>query len=304
MTNELTQKQVTTNVAERIEELKEQGLAVSPNYAVLNALNSAYYKLTNSDSGNLLYMVNNDSVYNALLDMVAQGLDPAKNQCYFVKYGANIKLMRSYFGTQKVVKDLENVKDLWAEVIYEGDEVEVEVINGHRKLISHKTKWQNQNNQITGAYCVVEDTDGEQFLTIMTREEIENSWSMSKSKSKNVHKKFPQEMAKRTVINRAAKRFINTSDASGLFVDAVNRTTQNEFEVENTQPKDVTPKEESLDEFLNGADEAVVIFESESDDQELTSTSEVPVSESESELQSETLSEETTLFDQLGDLYD
>lgn len=304
MTNELTQKQVTTNVASRIEEMEGQGLVIARNYAVLNALNAAYYQLTNSDNGNLLLAANSQSVYNSLLDMVIQGLDPAKKQCYFIKYGNNVKLMRSYFGTQKVLKDLENVDDIWAEVIYDGDDVEIEVVNGHRKLVSHKTHWQNQNNQITGAYCVIKNASGEEFLTIMTKAEIDESWSMSKSKSKNVHRKFPQEMSKRTVINRAAKRFINTSNASNLFIDAVNRTTENEYEIENNQPKDVTPKEESLDDFLNGAGEAVAVVESEADGQELTSTSEVPASESESELQSETLSEETTLFDQLGDLYD
>lgn len=304
MTNELTQKQVTTNVASRIEEMEGQGLVIARNYAVLNALNAAYYQLTNSDNGNLLLAANSQSVYNSLLDMVIQGLDPAKKQCYFVKYGSNIKLMRSYFGTQKVLKDLENVDDVWAEIIYDGDDVEIEVVNGHRRLVSHKTHWQNQNNPIAGAYCVIKNASGEEFLTIMTKAEIDESWSMSKSKSKNVHRKFPQEMAKRTVINRAAKRFINTSNASNLFIDAVNRTTENEYEIENKQPKDVTPKEESLDDFLNGAEEAAAIVDSEVDDQELTSTSEVPVSESESELQSETLSEETTLFDQLGDLYD
>lgn len=304
MTNELTQKQVTTNVASRIEEMEGQGLVIARNYAVLNALNAAYYQLTNSDNGNLLLAANSQSVYNSLLDMVIQGLDPAKKQCYFVKYGSNVKLMRSYFGTQKVLKDLEYVDDIWAEVIYDGDDVEIEVVNGHRKLVSHKTHWQNQNNQITGAYCVIKNASGEEFLTIMTKAEIDESWSMSESKSKNVHRKFPQEMAKRTVINRAAKRFINTSNASNLFIDAINRTTENEYEIENNQPKDVTPKEESLDDFLNSAEEAVVIVDSEADDQELTSTSEVPASESESELQSETLPEETTLFDQLGDLYD
>lgn len=304
MTNELTQKQVTTNVASRIEEMEGQGLVIARNYAVLNALNAAYYQLTNSDNGNLLLAANSQSVYNSLLDMVIQGLDPAKKQCYFVKYGSNVKLMRSYFGTQKVLKDLEDVDDIWAEVIYDGDDVEIEVVNGHRRLVSHKTHWQNQNNPIAGAYCVIKNASGEEFLTIMTKAEIDESWSMSKSKSKNVHRKFPQEMSKRTVINRAAKQFINTSNASNLFIDAVNRTTENEYEIENNQPKDVTPKEESLDDFLNGAEEAVVIVDSEADDQELTSTSEVPVSESESELQSETLPEETTLFDQLGDLYD
>lgn len=45
MTNELTQKQVTSNVATRIEAMKGEGLLIAPNYSVSNALSSAYYAL-------------------------------------------------------------------------------------------------------------------------------------------------------------------------------------------------------------------------------------------------------------------
>ena len=53
--------------------------------------------------------------------------------------------------------------------------------------------------------------------------------SWSKAKTKNVQKDFPQEMAKRTVINRAAKAFINTSDDSDLLIEAINNSTANEY---------------------------------------------------------------------------
>ncbi|EFV98103.1 hypothetical protein HMPREF9171_0346 [Streptococcus agalactiae ATCC 13813] len=57
-------------------------------------------------------------------------------------------------------------------------------------------------------------------------------------------------MAKRTVINRAAKQFFNTSDDNDLFVDAVNRTTENEYD-NDRQVKDVTPQEKnSLDDLI------------------------------------------------------
>ena len=80
MTNELTQKQITSPVAARIQEMQKEGLRISRNYSVSNALSSAYYALKNSASGNLLEKCTPESVYNALLDMVTQGLSPAKTQ--------------------------------------------------------------------------------------------------------------------------------------------------------------------------------------------------------------------------------
>ncbi|MEQ9809204.1 recombinase RecT [Streptococcus jiangjianxini] len=249
MTNELTQKQVTSSVSTRIGEMENEGLMIAPNYSVSNALSSAYYALKNSSSGNLLEKCTSESIYNALLDMVTQGLTPAKTQCYFVPYGNTVKLTRSYFGTMKVVKQLPEVKDIYAEVIYEGDDFKIKNENGRKVFVSHDTDWMNADNAIIGAYCIIEKVDGENILTVMTKKEIDKSWAQAKTK--NVQNNFPQEMAKRTVINRAAKQFFNTSDDNDLFIDAVNRTTENEYE-EDRQTKDVTPTEpvETLDAIL------------------------------------------------------
>ncbi|HGI2692111.1 TPA: recombinase RecT [Streptococcus agalactiae] len=245
MSNELTQKQVTSNVATRINQMKDSdGLMIAPKYSVSNALSSAYYALKN---GNLLNK-DQDSIYNALLDMVTQGLSPAKNQCYFVPYGNAVKLTRSYFGTMKVVKQLPEVKDIYAEVIYKGDKFKIKNENGRKVFVSHDTDWMNADNEIVGAYCIIEKEDSEKILTVMTKKEIDKSWS--KAKTKNVQNDFPQEMAKRTVINRAAKQFFNTSDDNDLFVDAVNRTTENEYD-NDRQVKDITPQEKnSLDDLI------------------------------------------------------
>lgn len=253
MANELTQKQVTSNVATRIEAMKSEGLLIAPNYSVSNALSSAYYALKNLNSGNLLEKCTHESIYNALLDMVTQGLSPAKTQCYFIPYGNSVKLNRSYFGTMKVVKQLPEVKDIYAEVIYKGDDFKIKNENGRKVFVSHDTDWTNQDNEIVGAYCIIEKSDGEKILTVMTKKEIDKAWS--KAKTKNVQNDFPQEMAKRTVINRAAKQFFNTSDDNDLFVDAVNRTTENEYD-NDRQVKDITPQEtNSLDDLIGHQNE-------------------------------------------------
>lgn len=190
MTNELTQKQITSPVAARIGEMQNEGLMIAQNYSVSNALSSAYYALKNSSSGNLLQMCTQDSIYNALLDMVTQGLSPAKTQCYFIPYGNTVKLTRSYFGTMKVVKQLPEVKDIYAEVIYEGDKFQIKNENGRKVFVSHETDWVNADNPIAGAYCIIEKEDGEKILTVMTKKEIDKSWAQAKTK--NVQNNFPQ----------------------------------------------------------------------------------------------------------------
>ena len=272
MSYELTQKQITSSVAARIGEMQNEGLMIAPNYSVSNALSSAYYALKNSNSGNLLQQCTQDSVYNALLEMVTQGLSPAKKQCYFIKYGSDVQLRMSYFGTIKVTKDLQEVKDVTANVVYEGDTLEVSVESGRKKLVKHETDWQNADNPIIAAYCIITRTDGEEFFEVMTKKQIDKSWS--KAKTKNVQIDFPDQMAMRTVINRAAKMFINTSNDSDLFAGAINNTIADEYD-NGRQMKEAEPvreEAETLDSILGASEEVTEKPKKEVINQELTTT--------------------------------
>jgi len=246
MTNQsvaIIQKDITDSVNNNLARLQEDGLILPANYNASNALKSAFFKLqeTKDKSGKAaLDVCSRESIANSLLDMVVQGLSPAKTQCYFIVYGAQLQLNRSYFGTQAVLKRLTNVKDIWANVIYQDDVFDYENDRGREKLVSHKTAFENRDKNIIGAYAVIQTADDEELLTVMTRKEFEASWSQSKT-GQAVHKKFPQEMAKRTVINRAAKAFINTSDDSDLLVQAINNSTEAEYDNER---KEVGPQHE------------------------------------------------------------
>ena len=272
MSYELTQKQITSSVAARIGEMQNEGLMIAPNYSVSNALSSAYYALKNSNSGNLLQQCTQDSVYNALLEMVTQGLSPAKKQCYFIKYGSDVQLRMSYFGTIKVTKDLQEVKDVTANVVYEGDTLDVAVENGRKKLVKHETDWRNADNPIIAAYCIITRTDGEEFFEVMTKKQIDKSWS--KAKTKNVQIDFSDQMAMRTVINRAAKMFINTSNDSDLFAGAINNTIADEYD-NGRQVKEAEPvreEAETLDSILGASEEVTEKPKKEVINQELTTT--------------------------------
>lgn len=245
MTNQnqvaIIQRDITDSVNKKIDELQSEGLALPPNYSHSNALKSAFFKLqeVKDRSGKpALEVCTKESIANSLLDMVVQGLSPAKTQCYFIVYGTQLQLNRSYFGTQAVLKRLNGVKDIWANVIYKDDVFEYENDRGREKLVSHKTAFENRDKDIVGAYAIIQTADDEEIMTAMTRKEIEVSWGQSKT-GQAVHKKFPGEMAKRTVINRAAKAFINTSDDSDLLVQAINNSTENEHDNER---KEINPE--------------------------------------------------------------
>lgn len=230
----LIKKDTVDVVASRIKEFQEKGeIHFPPNYSPENAMKSAWLILqeTKDRNGNpALEVCTRDSVANALLDMVVQGLSPAKKQGYFIVYGNNLSFMRSYFGTMAVTKRLNGVEDIFAQVIYEGDDFEFTIQKGTKKIVKHSQKLENIDiNKIVGAYCTIIYGDGKEFTEIMTKKQIDQAWSKTKMKSNSVHREFPEEMAKRTVINRTCKLFTNTSDDSDLLIESFNRSTEAEY---------------------------------------------------------------------------
>lgn len=239
MSNELV-----TMVNNNIEDMKNnEGLSLPPDYSVGNALNSAYLILSDTSKGQpLLDKCDQGSVIKALMNMAIQGLSPAKNQCYFIPYGNQLVMQRSYFGSISVVKRLSNVKDIQAQVVHKDDTFKIGGENGVLVVKEFEPSFENLDKPIIGAFAWIEDINGNRTYTVMTKKDIDTSWSHAKTKK--VQNEFPEEMAKRTVINRAAKFYINSSSDNDLFVKAVNETTSNEYE--NDDRKDVTPTKRSL----------------------------------------------------------
>ncbi|WP_291292603.1 RecT family recombinase [Enterococcus sp.] len=236
-----TQRSLDEQVIGNLNRLKDQGLEMPPSYSPQNALKSAFFELTNNTGGNLLQMAANNqemktSISNALLDMVIQGLSPAKKQCYFIKYGNKVQLMRSYFGTMAVLDRVTGGAEIIPVVVREGDEFEVAMDGPNMIVTKHETRFENLDNEIKAAYVVIKLSNGKETTTVMTKKQIDQSWAKSKMKGSGPQKEFPEEMAKRTVINRAAKALINTSNDNDLFVQAAKDTLENEFDDREIKP--------------------------------------------------------------------
>ena len=181
------------------------------------------------DKKPVLQSCSKESIANALLDMTIQGLSPAKKQCYFIPYGGKLQLSRSYLGTVAVTKRLKGVKNVIANCIYEGDEFEYkfDLETGEKTITKHEQKFENIDPaKIKGAYAiVVTDESIPSHIEIMNINQIRKAWGQGAAKGNSgAHNNFTDEMAKKTVINRACKMFANTSDDSDLLIGAFNNS--------------------------------------------------------------------------------
>jgi recombination protein RecT len=219
----LDSKNPTSVVLKMVTDLQEsRKLHLPADYSAENAIKSAWLALEQNDGARGCTPA---SIVQAVFDMVVQGLNPMKKQCYFIAYGKVLQCQRSYFGDQALAIRLNPGIEFYEGVVYEGDEFAIDMARGRKYVAKHVTQLENQDKPIKGAYCGYVNKDGEDMgAVIKTMAEIDKSWSQSKSRNANSpHAKFPAEMAKRTVIRACCKKLINSS-SDALLLESISRT--------------------------------------------------------------------------------
>nr|DAL04174.1 MAG TPA: RecT protein [Caudoviricetes sp.] len=253
----IEEKQITDIVFNKVVGLQAKGAIDFPNnYSVGNALKSAYLILQESKTREkkpVLQVCTQESIANALLDMVVQGLNPTKQQCYFIPYGNQLTLSRSYLGTIALTKRLKGVKDVVAYPIYKNDKLDIgfDILTGKTKINEFKPALDHKAQDLIGALGIVVGENEILYLEYMNMEQIRNAWNQGTMKGNSpAHKNFPDQMAIKTVINRVCKKYVNAADDSDKIADLISKTAEevdNELEIEMAE--NANAKELPLDEI-------------------------------------------------------
>lgn len=193
----------------------QNGMSFPTDYNVTNALMGAYLALKETEDKNgkpLLEVCSQTSIANSLMDMATLGLSVQKKQGYFIAYGGKCQFQRSYFGNMTIARRY-GMKDVNAEIIYDGDEFTYSIVDGKKEFTSHNQDFKNiDTDKISGAYAIVTMEDGTKYLEVMNINQLKQSWKQGYGykETGGTHQKFADQMAKKTVINRAMKQIINT----------------------------------------------------------------------------------------------
>jgi recombination protein RecT len=268
---ETIKKDISTQVLAKIDSFQKSGeLTLPKDYNAENALKSAYIMLSDPKN-NILAKCDKSSVAEALLKMVVYGVSPIKKQCYFIPYGEKLECSISYAGNIAIAKRYGKLKSIKGNAIFEGDtfEFEVDTKTGRRKIIKHSQTLESVGtNKIKGAYAVYELNDGTTDVEVMNIAQIQMSWNQGGSKGNSpAHKNFADQMAVKTVINRACKLLISSSDDSVLYdpmddddkvIDVTDANVQHEIKTSaNSESLDFSNTEEAIVEEIETTSEEV-----------------------------------------------
>lgn len=224
--NQITKTDVGQQVIQRIDQLCQVGFTMPKDYNYVNAIKAAMLMLPEikgKDGRNALEACkDNNSIQTALFKMSVKGLDATKKQCYLILRGNQLCMEESYFGVCLQARRISKNYEPIANVIYKGDtfRFEVDPETGRKRIVEHTQTLESiDSGEIVGAYAIVTNDKGESDIEIMSMGQIRKSWAKSSSTQQLVHKEFPDQMAKRTVIKRAAKLLINSSLGDNIIPD-------------------------------------------------------------------------------------
>lgn len=251
-------KTISDSVLASLDKLITQNQLVFPkNYNVGNEIKLAYYQIMNTVG---VETCNSMSIANALCETAIQGLSSSKKQCYYIKYGNSINMQRSYFGDIALAKRTGLVVDIFANVIRQGDEFEMAYDEIGREIVKvHNTKFENQDNDIIGAYACAIKPNGEKQYCIMTKKMIDANFGLSKARGKDgdikFQRDFPGEASKRTAIRRLVKMIFNTDvnddELAQQIINSYNRTEDEYVTNEDVKNKHVDVMNAEVREYSN-----------------------------------------------------
>ena len=224
-------------------------IKVPEGYNVGSEIALAMMKIAQTNDRNgkpALTVCSKDSVYTALRQMAMSGLSMAQNQCYPIVYDNQLQIQRSYFGTLALIHRMLPEYNVSASVVYDGDSYDYgfdDITNCYRMKVT-EAKLGNRRNSIIAVFGTIsrKDTKEVVFSEVMTWEEVLVSWSHAKTDK--VQKEFPDQMAKRTLLNRMCKLFVNTYPIDPNIAKAYNDLVGNEYEdAEEKAPVQSTTKD-------------------------------------------------------------
>lgn len=192
------------------------GLTFPKDYNYQNELMGAYLILKETTDNNkkpVLESCSQVSIANTLMDMVTLGVSMQKKQCYPVAYGGKLQCQVSVYGNTCIARRY-GLKTIDAMCIYEGDTFTYHIKNARIVIDEHKQDFLHINkDKIIGAYAIVTMDDGSQYVELMNMDMIKQAWKQGygyKETGSGTHQKFTDQMAMKTVKNRALKYIIRT----------------------------------------------------------------------------------------------
>lgn len=157
---------------------------------------------------------------------------------YRTKEGPKVQYMPMVGGILKKIRNSGELASIGAHVVYERDQFEYEL--GDDERIAHKPFLGADRGQPIAAYAIAKTKDGAIYREVMSVADVEKVRAASKARDAGPWVDWWDEMARKTVIRRLAKRLPSSADLDQV----LDHDNESFVQVERREPVNVTPAPE------------------------------------------------------------
>lgn len=149
------------------------------------------------------------SLFLACTQCASDGLIPDGREAALVIYGGKVQYLPMVQGILRRMRNSGEVASVDAQAVYQNDKFSYR-LGDHAEIVHEPTLGDPGN--LIGVYAIIKLTNGEVIREVMNRAAIEKVRSVSRSKDRGPWVDWYPEMARKSVIRRAAKRAPTTPD--------------------------------------------------------------------------------------------
>ena len=192
-----------------------------------------------------LVQADKNSLMRTFMRAAQDGLFLDGKEAAAVLYGNQVNYLPMVEGVIKLMHNSGLIKTISAEVVYENDCFEYEL--GSNPHVKHIPLLVGDRGNRICVYCYVQTSNDGEYIEIMNMAEIEQCKQVAKTQS--VWSKWFDQMAKKTVIHRIAKRLPKN--------DAINSVVRIDEDTDLKQAVNVTPTPDKQEQPLSRLKEAM-----------------------------------------------
>ena len=168
---------------------------------------------TNGD----LLQADRRTLFAAATRAAQMGLLPDGREGAIVTFSNQCSFMPMLGGILKLIRNSGELASLDAQIVHQADKFTYHP--GIDPVPVHEPDWFGERGDIIGVYAVARMKDGSTYVEIMNRKQVEQVRSVSRSKNSGPWVTWWDEMARKTVIRRLAKRLPLSTDLDGVLHD-------------------------------------------------------------------------------------
>lgn len=163
-----------------------------------------------------LAQANRNSLFGACLKLAQQGLLPDGSEAAIVTFkskdgGTTAQAMPMLKGILKLVRNSGELASITANVVYENDEFQY-WIDENGDHLKHAPNFHGDRGNMKLVYALAKTKDGATYTEVMSKSEIEKIRNSSRAKDSGPWVQWYEEMSKKSVLRRLAKRLPVSTD--------------------------------------------------------------------------------------------